>query len=79
MSSHDSDYSYARVPCSWLHKPELSATPVAGRWMMLCVYLYLTEQRRRTLPKSLEKPAFLQHLCGIDPRTAARMLQIQTS
>lgn len=75
MSSHDSDYCYARVPCSWLHKPELSATPVAGRWLLLCIYLYLTEQRRRTLPKSLEKPAFLQHLCGIDPRTAAKMLQ----
>ena len=72
---HETDYTFARLPCAFLHDPRLARLTAAARWVYVATYLYATEKRLRTLPPHLADTASIAAVTRTDQRTASRALQ----
>lgn len=36
---HETDYTFARLPCAFLHDPQLIRMTAAARWVFVALYL----------------------------------------
>ena len=72
---YDGLYSHARLPVRLLHDPFFAELPPAGRWLYVAVYLWLVENRKRSLATPEQSPAILANVAGLDRRCVPSLLQ----
>ena len=73
--SYDGLYSHARLPVRLLHDPFFAELSPAGRWLYVAVYLWLVENRKRSLATPEQSPAILANVAGLDRRCVPSLLQ----
>jgi len=73
--SYDGLYSHARLPVRLLHDPFFAELPESGKWLFVAVYLWLVENRKRSLAPSEQSPAILANIAGLDKRRVPSLLQ----